>query len=449
MTRTHRILFSILLFALLAAGCQSAQEQATPTPIPTPVVAEKPTYVVQRGRVLEIQEFNARISPVLEEELFFQEGGYVQTVYVERNDFVQAGDVIAELEQENLLNQLQQARVSLERAQLNLEQAEESNRRAIAESEISLEAKRLNLEKKRLTKPDIALTIAAKRLEEADAKRQNAQANYDRVSWKPGVEATNAAQALQSATIAYEIAQANYELAQRSLESYEYDLDIQEQDYELALLKHSYLEEGVDPNLYKALEQAQLNVERLEGQANKGRLIAPIDGIVSSLAIAEGRTADAFRTAAIVANTDELELASQLSDQEMQELEVGMQVTVTLGLYPGQFFIGHIAEMPYPYGSGGSSEKLDKADQYTHIDLENKDVELRMGDVAKVSVLLNKADDTLFLPPAAVRNFEGRNFVVVESDGRQRRIDVEVGIVGQDRIEILEGLQEGDVVIGQ
>jgi multidrug efflux pump subunit AcrA (membrane-fusion protein) len=449
MSKSHRPWIIVALVILLATGCQTAQEQATPTPIPTPIVAEKATYTVQRGRVKDIQEFNARISPVNEEELFFQEGGYISAVNVERNEFVQAGDVIAELEQENALNQLAQAKVNLEKAVLNLEKAQESNSRNLAESEASLEIKELRLEKMRLQRPDIAVQIAEKRLEAAEAKRQAAQAAYDRVSWKPGAEATNAAQALQSATIDYEIAQANYQSALRSLETYQKDLAVMEKEYELAKLQHSYLAEGVDPGLEKAVEQAQLNVERLEGQVNKGRLISPIDGIVSSLAIAEGRTADAFRTAAIVANTDELELAAQLSDAEMQDLEVGMPVTVTLGLYPGQVFEGTITEMPYPYGQGGSTEKLDKADQFTHIDLADKDVELRMGDVAKIMVLLAQSDGTLYLPPAAVRNFEGRYFVVAESEGRQRRIDVTVGIIGKNRIEILEGLEQGDVVVGQ
>jgi len=105
--------------------------------------------------------------------------------------------------------------------------------------------------------------------------------------------------------------------------------------------------------------------------------------------------------------------------------------------------------MPYPYGKGGSQSKLDKADQFTHLALDDTSIELRMGDVASCTVLLEEEKDALWLPPAAVRTFEGRNFVVVDQDGRQRRIDIKVGIVGADRIQILEGLEEGQSVIGQ
>jgi multidrug efflux pump subunit AcrA (membrane-fusion protein) len=53
------------------------------------------------------------------------------------------------------------------------------------------------------------------------------------------------------------------------------------------------------------------------------------------------------------------------------------------------------------------------------------------------------------LPPQAVRSFEGRRFVVVREGERQRRQDVKIGIVSSDRVEILDGLKAGDVIVGQ
>ncbi len=51
------------------------------------------------------------------------------------------------------------------------------------------------------------------------------------------------------------------------------------------------------------------------------------------------------------------------------------------------------------------------------------------------------------VPPSAVREFSGRRFVVVESDGVQQRVDVVLGIAGDGRVEIVEGLSEGQVVV--
>jgi len=64
-----------------------------------------------------------------------------------------------------------------------------------------------------------------------------------------------------------------------------------------------------------------------------------------------------------------------------------------------------------------------------------------------LTVELERSVDTLWLPPQAVRTFEGRSFVVIQEGGAQRRMDVRIGIRSDDRLEILDGLVEGQTVI--
>jgi multidrug efflux pump subunit AcrA (membrane-fusion protein) len=69
--------------------------------------------------------------------------------------------------------------------------------------------------------------------------------------------------------------------------------------------------------------------------------------------------------------------------------------------------------------------------------------------VAKIRIVLESKQDALWLPPEAVRSFEGRRFVVVREGERERRVTVTVGIETEDRAEITEGVEEGDVIVGQ
>ena len=70
--------------------------------------------------------------------------------------------------------------------------------------------------------------------------------------------------------------------------------------------------------------------------------------------------------------------------------------------------------------------------------------------VLKQRFVLEEKLDALWLPPAAVRTFQGRNFVVVQDeDGSQRRVDVRLGIESEERVEILEGLERGQTVVGE
>ena len=66
-----------------------------------------------------------------------------------------------------------------------------------------------------------------------------------------------------------------------------------------------------------------------------------------------------------------------------------------------------------------------------------------------MTVVLERKDDVVWLPPQAIRTFEGRKFVVVQEGDAQLRVDVTVGIESEDRVEIEQGLTEGQIVIGQ
>ena len=74
---------------------------------------------------------------------------------------------------------------------------------------------------------------------------------------------------------------------------------------------------------------------------------------------------------------------------------------------------------------------------------------LELGDLVKTIVTVTKKDDALWLPPQAIRTFEGRKFVVIKEGAGQRRVDVKTGIESQDRVEILDGLTAGQQVLGQ
>ena len=71
MSRLFGKLVTLWILIALLTGCQSLfgrsveEEEATPTPIPTPIVPDKPNYVVQRGQVIKDLKFTGRISAVM------------------------------------------------------------------------------------------------------------------------------------------------------------------------------------------------------------------------------------------------------------------------------------------------------------------------------------------------------------------------------------------------
>ena len=83
------------------------------------------------------------------------------------------------------------------------------------------------------------------------------------------------------------------------------------------------------------------------------------------------------------------------------------------------------------------------------IALDNPDTTLELGELATVTIVLEEKADVLWLPPAAIRRFQGRTFVVIQSSEGQQRVDVRLGIESETRVEILDGVEVGQIIIGE
>jgi len=91
---------------------------------------------------------------------------------------------------------------------------------------------------------------------------------------------------------------------------------------------------------------------------------------------------------------------------------------------------------------------VQQKDRLTRIDLAGETTALELGELATLTIILEERENVLWLPPAPLRTFQGRNFVVVQDGDVQRRVDVRLGIQSDERVEILEGVSEGQIVVG-
>jgi len=493
-SKRYLVLYLFLVVSLvMTSGCSllspSGKEEPTPTPIPPPPVPEKPTYTVKRGVVVDSLSFTGRVAPVTEEELFFKEGGRVKQVLVDREDEIKAGELLAELENDDLVRQLAQAKLELETAELNLNRALDARQYQIDRAKIDLKIKKLQLAKAEQSLESLALdgeiakinigqakvgpsaedlAIQKHQIEKAKNSLWSAQVRRDSTCGRTDGADCDSAQAsvnqaeeslriaeinlqkLQQGSSKEDIAilEANYQKILQSKKRAETDLEIQRQQIAIAELDFSRLEEEVDPQLNKAVERNKLSVERLEAKVANTRVESPIDGKVTSVSAYAGRSINAYQTVFVVASEAELEVTAEPMSSQLQRLAEGLAASIILSAYPGKELPAEIIQLPYPYGKGGGAT-IEEADPLTHISFDPEDLDIEPGDLVKLIVTLEEKEDALWLPPAAIRTFSGRRFVVVEEKGRQRRVDITIGIEGTERVEIEDGLQEGQIVIGQ
>jgi RND family efflux transporter MFP subunit len=385
--------FLAMMVIVLLAGCamlpatrsEQVASEATPTPIPTAQIALKPTYTVQQGDVVKTTTFAGRISPVVEEELFFRADGRVRSVFFRRNEPVKKDDVIAELEIDALERELVAANLELERAQTVLTEAEralEFDRRA---AEI-----RLEMEKARL----------------------------DGVKRDPN--STRADEAAQEMAV---------QMAQLDLER---------------------LGADVSPLLRGDVTRAQYAVEKLTEEIAESQITAPFDGLILSLTLSPGQAVQAYQPVVTLADPATLEVSANILGDQLQLLAEEMPVTMILSSRPGQLLHGVVRRLPYPFGSGGSGQTIEEKDKSTRVTIEESaaDAGYALGDLVRVTAEVERRDNVVWIPPQAVRNFNGRRFAVVQDGDVQRRVDVKIGVQGEERVEIEEGLEVGQTVVG-
>jgi len=445
--RSRTLVLPVVLIAIIVGlgACATGSggggdAEATPTPIPTSVVPNNPTYVVQRGDVIRLLQFSGRVAPVLEEELFFKVGGYVDEVYIGRNDDVVEGDLLAELEVTDLKNQIIQKEAELQSVQMDIQ-------RRMTQAENAVRAAELRLAKLKAGVSDTSLIGARVNLERALERLADAQDEYNKSldrDWEKEEVRDRYAEGVRDAEWNLEIAEAQYADALKAQERNGYDIELSQMDLDQAVMGLAEIETGLD------ITRTVLSLQRLQDQLNDARLVAPFDGTILQTSIVEGRQVQGYNTMMVLADPSELEISADLQDSEMGELEEGMGISAEFVNRPGEEYAGTIRRLPYPYSGGTLSDTVDDDDKSTRIELEGVDPVdkgWRIGDRLRITTELERSEATLWLPPQAVRTFEGRSFVVVQDGSAQRRVDVRIGIRSDERLEILDGLEEGQTVI--
>lgn len=207
-------------------------------------------------------------------------------------------------------------------------------------------------------------------------------------------------------------------------------------ELELAQLALEELEQGVDPTLAFDVTRAQEQVDTINASIAQAVLVAPMEGSLTAFSISAGDPVGAFESVGIVSDLSALEVTDVMENAEISELTEGLPVVLQRANTPDAAFEGTIAQLPQPFGSG--------SDGLVHVRFDTLPPasEFELGERMSFVVTIAERQDVLWLPISAIRQFSGRNFVVIQEEGVERRVDVQLGLEGNDRVEILGGLEE-------
>ena len=123
-------------------------------------------------------------------------------------------------------------------------------------------------------------------------------------------------------------------------------------------------------------------------------------------------------------------------------MEEGMSVTLAFPDTPDETFGGTIVTLPFPHGTGGV--RRESVQIVTDEPLPDS---ADFGSRINIMVVSAEKSGVLWLPPAAIRDFAGQTFVIVQDGDSERRADVTTGLTSVGRIEIIEGLRDGEIIL--
>ena len=379
--RHWRLLVATLL---LLSGCGAAAND-TPDAVPptaTPVASTPVT--VQPGVTILAEGAVQAVYPAL--PLAFEAGGTLLNVYVEAGDAVEAGDVIASLDdtalQEALTNarlQVAQSENALAQARLTLEDLVEwePDETAVAVAEANLAAAQTALENAQSSDAVAghSLTSAQIAVEQAERALEDAQEYYDNVfdparDWEQYVQKRvcyRGEGGMTPCTGPYydERIEAEREQAPRQLQAAKDNLEAARAEYSLALVgldndtavsahasvvsAQQALEQATNgPEAAEidgarlhveqadiSLEQSQLSLQQAEEALAEAELVAPAGGTVVSIDVAPGSRVGAGTPVVTLLDVDRLEFrTTNLSERDLAQIYPGQAAEVTLKAYP-------------------------------------------------------------------------------------------------------------------
>ncbi|MGC2639127.1 MAG: efflux RND transporter periplasmic adaptor subunit [Acidobacteriaceae bacterium] len=399
-TRTRRkrrwlLWASIVVVILLLAGVGVAVVHGSDPKIPAARLAK-----ATRGDIAKSVVATGPIQPITKVELKSKASGLVEKLYVDINQMVHKGQVLAQLDQQEIL-----AQVAAQRAQLAAAQANVTTSSAnIAEDKVNAAA------------PDLPMY----------------KETYER----------------------------NLQMLKEGIVSQQ-TLDNAERDYLAAKNKRdgATAQIGVDDAKLKQAEaqvqQAQAGLDQLNEQLSYTTLVAPIDGMVLSRDVEVG---DAVSSILVLGSTATLVMTigdihqvyvdGKVDEADIGNVYLGQAARIHVESFPNKVFYGKVTKIA-PLGV----EKDNVTTFEVRVSIDNPGGELKANMTANAEIIVTEHHNALSVPEQAMTWDNNKNASVYVPDPKakdgQKKVPVVAGISNGNRTEILSGLKEGDAVVLQ
>lgn len=412
------------------------------------------------------------------------EGQTSVTEVVAEGTMVKQGDILIRLSTDQIDTRMREAedrlrtaenQVNVARSALQIQQSD--NDSALRQAQVKLELARLELQK--WTDGDLvqkrndlktALERAEREEERLRVKLERSERLFERGFYSQDE--------LEQDRIQYLDAQATLfkaRLAQETFEEYEYvkektrlESDVREAEAELERVKtrnESQLKSKQSELDYAevSFRQREQEMKDVQEQLDAATIEAPTDGLVvyaSSLERNRWNSDGPFQVGSqvwenqsliVLPDTREMMAVVKVHESLVSQVKEGQAAVVTIDAAGGKTLRGRVDSVSVLAQSDNWRDP-DRREYEVKIalDLEGRrarDLDLKPGMRCEAQIQMDRVEDALTVPLAALFIDDGVNFVYCPDAGRFKRVPVRVGRRSETQAEVLAGLEAGTMVL--
>jgi HlyD family secretion protein len=355
---------------------------------------------VEKGDLAKSVVATGKVTPITKVEVKSKASGIVKKLMVEYGDTVKKGQLLAQLDKDEIQAQVDQSQAALQAAEASLASSEADSERAMVDAE----------------GPDVPLL-----------KRQ-----YERAveMAKDGVVSASA-------------------------------LDDADRNYKMALNKQNVAKAQVTV-LKAKIRQSEAevakdkaNLAQLEEQLSYTDIVSPIDGIVLSRDVEIGDAVSSIlvlgSSATLVmtlGDTSQVYVKGKVDESDIGKVYLGQPARIKVESFKDKTFYGKVTKIS-PMGV----EKDNVTTFEVRVSINNPGGELKAEMTANAEIILEEHKNVLQIPEGAIIYDKDKQASVEVPEPRakdgKKKVAVNIGISNGAKTELLSGLKEGDQVVLQ
>jgi HlyD family secretion protein len=353
---------------------------------------------VERGVMLRSVVATGKVEPITKVEIKSKANGIIERLHVDVDQVVQPGQVLAELDKENLTARLREARANFQASQA----AHEAAVAQLRKKEIEAESPEVEFARRNFTRAQQLFDqklVAQNQLDDANGVLEQAE---------------------------------NRQRAARS---------------QLFISRAKVAEAEAN------IAQARATVERADEELANATIRAPIRATVLTRDVELGSPVSSIlnlgANASLVMTLGDIEkvfVRGKVDEADIGRVRLGQPAKITTETFREKVFEGKVTQIS-PIGV----EKDNVTTFEVEVSIDNPGQELKANMTANAEIILEQHPDSLLLPEAAVTYDDQRNaFVELADPGAKngrRKVAVKVGVGNGTKLQVVSGVKAGDKVV--